>query len=60
MREENREIEEDCNVAMMDNRRLQGEARWWGPGLLGYKVDSEEEQESCQVGGVLEYGEVLD
>ena len=44
LREENRKIEEECNVATMDNRYLVGEARWWGPGLMGYKVDSKNKE----------------
>jgi len=35
---ENRAVAASCSVQPEDNRRLSGEARWWGPGLVGYRV----------------------
>ena len=39
----NQEVSEKCKVSAADNRDVPSNARWWGPGLVGYKVNQDSE-----------------
>ena len=42
--EANNEVAQNCEIDLTENKYLRGDARWWGPGLMGYKVDNEKEE----------------
>ena len=51
----NEEISSQCSISSKENKYLRGDSHWWGPGLMGYKVDSEKEECKLMVMAEMSY-----